>query len=390
MALERLRQWGQTKLPLENPEVVEIGLGDLLAGLAQPAVVSEVGLPIVDCPAVSADQLESLDTTVSDDFALHELAVCTQDLSLAGATPRTAYVTITELPIPDQRELSGFPTWPFPPILSLFTGLVSQVVPGKHMDWMKTSSRTNLHRLQCAEHGIRLDSCRCGRIAVSMGCSRNSCELSAADGGGFLRYASHAPSIRPKSRTIDVFDLLLPYLQPPLEPLLAQPLLFPPDRRPDPYQIQGIRFLLTHPSALLGDETGLGKTTQAIIGLQGLFRQGQIHRALVLCPRSLLGTWEHELQSGHPSSSCSKFVAAEKTGRLLWESPANIFLSTYETLRQDIEQGVDLAHRFDAVILDEAQKIKNPDAGLSQAVRRLRPAHRWGLSGTPSRTAPTM
>ena len=62
MALERLRQWGQTKLPLENPEVVEIGLGDLLAGLAQPAVVSEVGLPIVGCPAVSADQLESLDT----------------------------------------------------------------------------------------------------------------------------------------------------------------------------------------------------------------------------------------------------------------------------------------------------------------------------------------
>jgi SNF2 family DNA or RNA helicase len=68
---------------------------------------------------------------------------------------------------------------------------------------------------------------------------------------------------------------------------------------------------------------------------------------------------------------------------LLWESPANVFLSTYETLRQDTEHGIDLAYRFDVVILDEAQKIKNPDAGLSQAVRFLRPAYRWGLTGTP-------
>jgi hypothetical protein len=196
MALERLRQWGQTKLPLENPEVIEIGLGDLLAGLAQPAVVSEVGLPIVDCPAVSADQLDSLDTTVSDDFALHALAVCTQDLSLAGVTPRTAYVTITELPIPDQRELSGFPTWPFPSILSLFTGLVSPGRAGKAYGLDESvlankpaSSATRRTRDSAGQLPLWQDRCKHGLL-------RSTCDFCGAEEGRALHYETRAPSVR--------------------------------------------------------------------------------------------------------------------------------------------------------------------------------------------------
>ncbi len=383
MAFERLRQWGQTKVPLASPEVVEIGLGDLLAGLTQPAVVSEVELPIVGAPTVSADQLEPLTATVSDDFALHESAICTEDLSLAGATPRTAYVTIAELPTPDQRELSGFPIWSFPPILDLFTSLVAPGRAGKAYGSDETaltnqpaSSAMRPARDSTGQLPLWQDRCKHGLL-------RNSCELCAEEDERFRRYATQAPAARPKLRTIDVFDLLLPYLQPPLEPLLAEPLLFPPDRRPDPYQVQGVRFLLAHPSALLGDVPGLGKTAQAIIGLQGLFRQGSIHRSLILCPRSLLKQWEKELRHWAPEFFVLRIRGGREDREVLWESPANVFLTTYETLRQDIEQGVDLAHRFDAVILDEAQKIKNPAAGLTQAVCRLQPAHRWGLSGTP-------
>ena len=53
-------------------------------------------------------------------------------------------------------------------------------------------------------------------------------------------------------------------------------------------------------------------------------------------------------------------------------------------MRQDIEQLVEGGnHVFDLAIVDEAQRIKNRSAGVSQAVRRLQNRHRWALTGTP-------
>jgi superfamily II DNA or RNA helicase len=383
MAFDRLKQWGQTRMPLGSPEVMEVDLGDLRAGLAQTATVSEVQLPVVGSPLVSANHLESLGTTVSDDYALHKVVVCSQDMSLAGAAPPTARVTISDLSKPEQQEVSGFPSWSFPSVLSLLKWLEIPGRAGKAYGTDQNTPATGPAPPLVRPGRDRTDQLPLWQDRCKHGLLRSACELCAAEDGRFLRYQAGVPSIRRKSPAIDVFDLLLAYLQPPLELLLAQPLLFPPNRRPDPYQVQGVQFLLSHPSALLGDEMGLGKTVQAIVGLQGLFRHGRIHRALVLCPRSLLGTWEHHLRDWAPELFVLKVRGDKEERRLLWESPANVFLSTYETLRQDTEHGIDLAYRFDAVILDEAQKIKNPDAGLSQAVRRLRPAYRWGLTGTP-------
>src|SRR5207249_2923624 len=64
-----------------------------------------------------------------------------------------------------------------------------------------------------------------------------------------------------------------------------------------------------------------------------------------------------------------------------WSSEAHVHLATYESLRQDSDLvGLD---RFDLVVVDEIQRIKNPETGVAQSVRRLEPSIRWGLSGTP-------
>ena len=381
MAFEQLKQWGQTRFPLRSPQVVEIGLDDLLAGLAIPARVSEMALPSVSSPMLSPNCLESLVTTASDDFVLYKAPTCSPDMSLARAFPQTLWFGISELFKPEHYGLSGFPLWFSPPIHNLFKRLNPPDRAGKAygLDDRITESKPASLFDPLQDFSARLppwqDRCKHGVL-------RSTCDFCANEKKSYSWHQT-APSTRPKQPTIDVFDILLAYLQPPLESLLAQPLLFPPDRRPDPYQVQGIRFLLSHPSALLGDEMGLGKTVQAVISLQGLFRQGQIHHALILCPRSLLGTWERHLEEWSPELYVIKVRGDRESRRLLWESPANVFLSTYETLRQDTEQGLDLTHRFQAIILDEAQKIKNPDAGISQAVRPLQPVYRWGLSGTP-------
>lgn len=185
-------------------------------------------------------------------------------------------------------------------------------------------------------------------------------------------------------RVLDVFDLLLPYLQPPIESLLANTALFPSNRRPYRFQVDGIHFLVQHKSALLGDEMGLGKTMQAIIALQVLFRRGEIRRVLIVCRRSLLNVWETELSKWAPELFFVKVRGTREERAWLWKSPAPIYLTTYETLRQDVHHRMDRSRRqFDVIILDEIQEIKNPHTKKSRAVRQLQARYRWGLSGTP-------
>jgi SNF2 family DNA or RNA helicase len=66
--------------------------------------------------------------------------------------------------------------------------------------------------------------------------------------------------------------------------------------------------------------------------------------------------------------------------------PAHVYLTAYDTIRKDIEDGNLPLHRmaaFDVVVLDEAQYVKNPDSGRARAIRKLQPRQRWALTGTP-------
>ena len=186
-----------------------------------------------------------------------------------------------------------------------------------------------------------------------------------------------------KKSTVDVFDRLLPYLQPPVEVSLSNLILFPEDLRPYHYQAEGILFLSKHTSALLGDDMGLGKTMQSIIALTLLFQKAKVRRALILCRRSLLSVWESELKKWAPELYYIKVRGTRSDRAYLWNSPAPVYLTTYETLRNDIERFPHIGERFDVVILDEVQEIKNASTKKSRAVKRVNGTFKWGLSGTP-------
>jgi hypothetical protein len=139
------------------------------------------------------------------------------------------------------------------------------------------------------------------------------------------------------------------------------------------YQREGVAWLGllrdAELGALLADDMGLGKTLQALCALRG--------RTLVVAPTSVLHNWRDEIARFRPGLRCSLYHGP---GRRL--SPrADVTLTSYAILRLDAESLA--AQRWDSVILDEAQIIKNPDSQVARAAYRLQAAWRLALTGTP-------
>ncbi len=180
---------------------------------------------------------------------------------------------------------------------------------------------------------------------------------------------------------VNPFDLILPVLEPPLGEEFDSTFCFAPGQSLYGFQIPGVRFLVDHESALLGDEMGLGKTIQAIVAARVGFRQGRAARGLILCPRSVVSDWERALWEWAPELRVRKVRGPKEKRLSLWHSPAHLYLTTYETLREDIDE---LPRKdFDLCVLDEVVKIKNPGAGVTKATRQVQASIRWGLSGYP-------
>lgn len=181
---------------------------------------------------------------------------------------------------------------------------------------------------------------------------------------------------------LSVWDQLLPLLQPPLNFKFTKILDLPCDVYP--YQWEGIKFLQERESALLGDDMGTGKTVQSAIALRCLFQSGKIKSALIICPRSVLRHWDRELEKWAPILGVTVVRGPKEFRRTCWERPAHVWLTTYDTLREDIEEVRNCKKDgYDVVIADEVQYIKNPGRGRAKALRQLPCRKRWGLSGTP-------
>ncbi len=189
--------------------------------------------------------------------------------------------------------------------------------------------------------------------------------------------------LRPPTEMVLFKDRLLYLLQPPLEDLFAAKQLQLPFK-PYPYQIKGIAFLMPRHAALIADEMGLGKTAQVIIALRLLFYSGLIRRVLVVCPKPLVINWTRELRlwaEDVPYEVISGDMQARKTSWFVSKCPLK--LVNYELLTRDAAWVADEQLRFDVVVLDEAQRIKNKESKTAQVVRGIHRERSWAMTGTP-------
>lgn len=147
-----------------------------------------------------------------------------------------------------------------------------------------------------------------------------------------------------------------------------------------PYQMDGIAFAVGAGRAVLADEMGLGKTIQGIGAAELLAREAGIAKTLIICPASLKSQWALEI--GRFSQRDCQLVGGGAGERADQYGNACFFtICNYEQVIRDI-----LAierHKWDYIILDEGQRIKNWEAKTSRIVKGLRSQFALVLSGTP-------
>ncbi len=160
-----------------------------------------------------------------------------------------------------------------------------------------------------------------------------------------------------------------------------------------PYQETGVRWLHVLSGlglgACLADDMGLGKTIQVLALLlvhrkQGAHEDGR-RPSLLVAPASLLANWTAELERfapglvarvAHPSAMPAELASPEPDEL----AAADLVITSYGSL---LRIPWLRSTRWNLVILDEAQAIKNPAAKQTRAAKALAARARIALTGTP-------
>ena len=159
-----------------------------------------------------------------------------------------------------------------------------------------------------------------------------------------------------------------------------------------PYQLEGFHFLAylstNRFGGILADDMGLGKTLQALAWLLWLRSlpdftgESSPMPSLVVCPKSVTDNWLSEGARFAPGLRVQVLMRGASDDVLkAARAAADLVVINYAQLR-----GLEMALSstpWHAVILDEAQYIKNPDSQTAKAAWALRAGHRLALSGTP-------
>ncbi len=172
------------------------------------------------------------------------------------------------------------------------------------------------------------------------------------------------------------------------------------------YQLEGFSWLCYLQQngfgGCLADDMGLGKTLQTLAILlknkeeyisasnQDPLPAGQLSlfggdqprpTSLIVVPASLMHNWINELSRFAPSLEFFLYAGNQRDKSLKDFSSHDVVISSYHTVRQDIQQIRDFAFHY--VILDESQMIKNPSSKLYRAMEELQSDHKLVLTGTP-------
>ncbi len=152
-----------------------------------------------------------------------------------------------------------------------------------------------------------------------------------------------------------------------------------------PYQKRGYSWMYRNSrigfGSIIADDMGLGKTVQVISILMKLKEENALndkYKALVVVPTGLLTNWQSEIRKFAPSLSSHIYHGGVRD---IKQFDADIMLTTYGVLRSDAE--LLKKQKWQVMIIDEAQNIKNHDTAQTKATKSIPANIRIAMSGTP-------
>lgn len=155
------------------------------------------------------------------------------------------------------------------------------------------------------------------------------------------------------------------------------------------YQNDGFQWLNALWEARLGgilaDDMGLGKTLQTLCLVEHLNETGQLHGpVLVIAPTSVMGAWREEAARFCPDLRVATIEqTSSKSGMSVQQAigDAQLVVTSYTLVRLDADDFRSMV--WSAVVLDEAQFVKNYKAKTYGVIRELRAKLRLAITGTP-------
>ena len=147
-----------------------------------------------------------------------------------------------------------------------------------------------------------------------------------------------------------------------------------------PYQLDGVAFAVGAGRAVLADDMGLGKTIQGVGVAELLAREAGIRKVLIVCPASLKSQWRTEIER-----FCDRTVqlvgGSGADRQQQYDNDRFFTVCNYEQVLRDLAAIEPV--KWDLILLDEGQRIKNWEAKTSSVIKSLKSRFALVLTGTP-------
>jgi superfamily II DNA or RNA helicase len=147
-----------------------------------------------------------------------------------------------------------------------------------------------------------------------------------------------------------------------------------------PYQLDGVAFAAAAGRAVLADDMGLGKTIQGVGLAELLAREVGIRKVLVVCPATVKSQWKNEIHR-FCDKDAQLITGPNAQRHRQYARDCFFTICNYEQVLRDILAIEQV--KWDLIVLDEGQRIKNWESKTARVVKGLRSPFALVLSGTP-------